>query len=196
MNKQEKQQLINDFTLYIENTSMIYDNVIMPLCNNLARKKFKGTYDEGKAKKAWCNVVNCGLQRYFKDVYQKCYVDEYGYISAWHYLLTTHERKQIANELQAFYASEVDFLTNRLIKEHEKPSFVGVVKSCKWQRNDINGNGIYKAVVERSDNGDIVAGTSQHYNCFRGWLEGKKVEAFYHVTPKRKAVKFDDFKVL
>lgn len=196
MTEQEKQQLINDFTLYIENTSMIYDNVIMPLCNNLARKKFKGTYDEGKAKKAWCNVVNCGLQRYFKDVYQKCYVDEYGYISAWHYLLTTHERKQIANELQAFYASEVDFLTNRLIKEHEKPSFVGVVKSCKWQRNDINGNGIYKAVVERSDNGDIVAGTSQHYNCFRGWLEGKKVEAFYHVTPKRKAVKFDDFKVL
>ena len=196
MTEQEKQQLINDFTLYIENTSMIYDNVIMPLCNNLARKKFKGTYDEGKAKKAWCNVVNCGLQRYFKDVDQKCYVDEYGYISAWHYLLTTHERKQIANELQAFYASEVDFLTNRLIKEHEKPSFVGVVKSCKWQRNDINGNGIYKAVVERSDNGDIVAGTSQHYNCFRGWLEGKKVEAFYHVTPKRKAVKFDDFKVL
>ena len=196
MTEQEKQQLINDFTLYIENTSMIYDNVIMPLCNNLARKKFKGSYDDEKARRAWCNVVNCGLQRYFKDVYQKCYVDEYGYISAWHYLLTTHERKQIANELQAFYASEVDFLTNRLIKEHEKPSFVGVVKSCKWQRNDINGNGIYKAVVERSDNGDIVAGTSQHYNCFRGWLEGKKVEAFYHVTPKRKAVKFDDFKVL
>ena len=155
MNKQEKQQLINDFTLYIENTSMIYDNVIMPLCNNLARKKFKGSYDDEKARRAWCNVVNCGLQRYFKDVYQKCYVDEYGYISA-----------------------------------------VGVVKSCQWQRNDINGNGIYKVVVERSDSGNMVTGTSQHTYCFHGWLEGKKVKAFYHVTPKRKAVKFDDFKVL
>ena len=196
MTEQEKQQLINDFTLYIENTSMIYDNVIMPLCNNLACKKFKGSYDDEKARRAWCNVVNCGLQRYFKDVYQKCYVDEYGYISAWHHLLTVHERKQIADALQAFYSSEVDFLTNRLIKENEKPSFVGVVKSCQWQRNDINGNGIYKVVVERSDSGNIVTGTSQHTYCFHGWLEGKKVEVFYHVTPKRKAVKFDDFKVL
>lgn len=127
MNKQEKQQLINDFTLYIENNSDLYRGMIIPTCNNLARKKFKGTYDEGKAKKAWCNVVNCGLQRYFKEVYQEYYANEYGYISAWHYLLTTHERKQIAGELQAFYASEVDFLTNRLIKENEKPSFVGVV---------------------------------------------------------------------
>lgn len=141
-------------------------------------------------------VVNYGLQRYFVDVYKKCYVEEYGYISAWHYLLTTHERKRIADELQAFYAGEVDFLTDRLIKEHEEPSFVGVVKSCEWQRNDINGNGIYKVVVERSDNGNIVTGTSQNYNCFHGWLEGKKVKVFYHVTAKRKAVKFDDFKVL
>ena len=125
MTEQEKQQLINDFTLYIENTRMIYDNVIMPVCNNLARKKFKGSYDDEKAKKAWYNVVNYGLQRYFKEVYQEYYANEYGYISAWHYLLTTHERKQIADELQAFYASEVDFLTNRLIKENEKPSFVG-----------------------------------------------------------------------
>lgn len=137
-----------------------------------------------------------GLQRYYKDVYQEYYTDKYGYISAWHYLLTTHERRQIADELQAFYASEVDFLTNRLIKEHEKPSFVGVVKSCEWQRNDINGNGIYKVIVERSDNGNLVIGTSQYTNCFHGWLEGKKVKVFYHVTAKRKAVKFDDFEVL
>lgn len=196
MNKQEKLGLMADVTIYIENTRMIYDNVIIPLCNNLARKKYKNTYDDEKAKKAWYNVVNHGLQRYFKDVYQKCYVDEYGYISAWHYLLTTSERQQIADELQAFYAGEIDFLTNRLIKEHEKPSFVGVVKSCQWQRNDINGNGIYKVVVERCDNGNIVTGTSQAYNCFYSLLPGEKVKAFYHVTPKRKAVKFDDFEVL
>lgn len=196
MNKQEKLGLMADVTIYIENTRMIYDNVIIPVCNNLARKKFKGTYDDGKAKRAWYNVVNYGLQRYYIDVYQKCYADEYGYISAWHYLLTTSERQQIADELQAFYASEVDFLTNRLIKENEKPSFVGVVKSCQWQHNDINGNGIYKVILERSDNGDMVTGTSQHYNCFHGYLEGKKVKVFYHVTPKRKAAKFDDFEIL
>lgn len=196
MTEQEKQQLINDFTLYIENNSDLYRGMIVPTCNSLARKKFKGTYDDEKARRAWYNVVNYGLQGYYKDVYQEYYADKYGNMSAWYNLLTTHERKQIADELQAFYASEVDFLTNRLIKEHEKPSFVGVVKSCEWQRNDINGNGIYKVVVERSENGNIVTGTSQHTYCFHGWLEGKKVEVFYHVTPKRKAVKFDDFKVL
>lgn len=196
MNKQEKLGIMADVTIYIENTRMIYDNVIMPVCNNLARKKFKNTYDDEKAKKVWYNVVNHGLKCYFVDVYQKYYVDKYGHISAWSNLLTTRERQQIADELQAFYAGEVDFLTNRLIKENEKPSFVGVVKSCEWQRNDINGNGIYKVVVERSDSGNIVTGTSQNYNCFRGWLEGKKVKAFYHVTVKRKAVKFDDFEVL
>ena len=145
MTEQEKLGLMADITIYIENTDMIYDNVIMPVCNSLARKKFKGTYDDRKAKKAWY---------------------------------------------------EVDFLTNRLIKENEKPSFVGVVKSCEWQRNDINGNGIYKVVVERCDNGNIVAGTSQHTYCFHGWLEGKKAKVFYHVTPKRKTVKFNDFIIL
>lgn len=196
MNKQEKLGLMTDVTLHIENGGTFYDNVIMPLCNNLARKKFKGSYDDEKAKKAWYNVVNYGLQRYFIDVYKKYYADEYGHISAWYNLLTTHERRQIADELQHFYTQEVDFLTNRLIKEHENPFFVGVVKSCQWQRNDINGNGIYKVALERSDNGEIVTGTSQHYNCFHGWLEGKKVKAFYYVTQKRKAVKFNDFEVL
>lgn len=196
MTEQEKLGLMADVTIYIENTRMIYDNVIMPLCNSLARKKFKGVYDDEKAKKAWYNVVNYGLQRYFKEVYQEYYVDKYGHISAWYYLLTTSERRQIADELQHFYAGEVNFLTNRLIKEHERPSFVGVVKFCQWQRNDINGNGIYKVVVERSDNGNMVIGTSQHTYCFHGWLEGKKVKVFYHVTAKRKAIKFDDFQLL
>lgn len=196
MNKQEKLGLMADITIYIENTGTFYDSVIVPVCNSLARKKFKGSYDDGKAKRAWYNVVNYGLQHYYKDVYQEYYANKYGHISAWHYLLTTSERRQIADELQHFYAQEVDFLTNRLIKEHEKPLFVGVVKSCEWQRNDINGNGIYKVVVERCDNGNIVTGTSQHTYCSHGWLEGKKVKVFYHVTPKRKAVKFDDFKVL
>lgn len=192
---QKKQQLINDVTLYIENSSDLYRGMITPVCNSLARKKYKGVYDDEKAKKAWYNVVNYGLQRYYKEIYKRgqwCIPE----CPAWHYLLTTSERRQVTDELAAFYADDIDFLTNRLIKENEKPSFVGVVKSCEWQRNDINGNGIYKVVVERSDSGNIVTGTSQNYNCFRGWLEGKKVKAFYHVTVKRKAVKFDDFKVL
>lgn len=196
MTEQEKETLISDFTLYLKNDSIIYNNVIVPVCNSLARKKYKGVYDDEKSKKAWYNVVNYSLQRYYKDVYQKYYVDEYGYIAAWHYLLTTSERRQVADELQAFYADDIDFEANRLIKEHEKPSFVGVVKVCKWQRNDINGNATYKVVVVRDDNGDIVTGTSQDAQCFHGWLEGKKVKVFYHVTPKRKKLKFDDFKVL
>ena len=77
MTEQEKLGLMADVTIYIENTRMIYDNVIIPLCNSLARKKYKGTYDDGKAKKAWYNVVNYGLQRYFKEVYQEYYADKY-----------------------------------------------------------------------------------------------------------------------
>lgn len=196
MTEQEKETLISDFALYLKNDSIIYDNVIVPVCNNLARKKYKKVYDDEKAKKSWYNVVNYGLQRYYKDIYVKCYADEYGYVPAWHYLLTTSERHQVADELAAFYADDIDFLTKRLIKEHERPSFVGVVKVCKWQRNDINGNATYKVVVVRDDNGDIVTGTSQDAQCFHGWLEGKKVKVFYHVTPKRKKLKFDDFKVL
>lgn len=196
MNKQEKLGIMADLTIYIENTRMIYDNVIMPVCNSLARKKFKGVYEDGKAKKSWYNVVNYGLQHYYKDVYQEYYADKYGHISAWHYLLTTHERQQIADELQHFYAEEVDFLTNRLIKENEKPSFVGVVKYCKWLRNDVNGNGIYKVIVERVDNRNIVIGTSRDGKCCHSWLESKKVKVFYHYTPKRKKLKFDEFQVL
>lgn len=196
MAEMEKGTLINDVTLYIENNSMIYNNVIIPVCNNLARKKYKGIYDGEKSKKSWYNVVNYSLQRYYNDVYQKYYTDEYGYIAAWHYLLTTSERRQVADELAAFYADDIDFLTDKLIKKHERPSLVGVVKSCKWKSNDINGNATYKVVVVRDDNGDIVTGTSQDAQCFRGWLEGKKVKVYYHVTAKRKAVKFDEFQLL
>lgn len=196
MTEQEKEVLINDVTLYIENSSIIYNNVIVPVCNNLARKKYKKVYDDEKAKKSWFNVVNYSLQRYYTDVYAKCYADEYGYVSAWYYLLTTSERRQMADELAAFYADDIDFLTKRLIKEHERPSFVGVVMVCKWKSNDINGNATYKVVVVRDDNDDIVMGTSQDTQCFRGWLEGKKVKVYYHVTAKRKAVKFDEFQLL
>ena len=195
MTEQEKLNLMADITIYIENTRMIYDNVIMPLCNNLARKKFKNTYNGEKAKKSWYNVVNYGLQRYFVDVYQKCYVDEYGYISAWHYLLTVHERKQIADELQAFYAEEVDFLTDRLIKEHEKPSFVGVVVSSAYLRSDVNGNSIYEVTIKCND-GKVFSGESQDTHCFHNWVDGKKVKVFYHYTPKRKKLKFDEFQLL
>lgn len=106
MTEMEKLNIMADFTIYIENTATIYNNIIMSVCNTLARKKFKGSYDDEKAKKTWYNVVNYGLQRYFVDVYQEYYANKYGNISAWHYLLTTHERQQIADELQHFYADE------------------------------------------------------------------------------------------
>ena len=192
MNKQEKLGLMADVTIYIENTRMIYDNVIIPVCNNLAKKKFKGTYDDEKAKKSWYNVVNCGLQRYYKEVYQEYYADKYGHISAWHYLLTTSERKQIADELQAFYAEEIDFLTDRLIKEHERPSFVGVVVSSAYLRSDVNGNSIYEVTIKCNDE-KIFSGESQDTHCFHNWVDGKKVKVFYHYTPKRKKLKFDEF---
>ena len=195
MNKQEKLGIMADVTIYIENTGMFYDNVIMPVCNSLARKKFKGVYDDEKAKKSWYNVVNYGLQRYYKDVYQRYYADKYGHISAWHYLLTTHERQQIADELQHFYAEEVDFLTNRLIKEHERPSFVGVVVSSAYLRSDVNGNSIYEVTIKCNDE-KIFSGESQDTHCFHNWVDGKKVKVFYHYTPKRKKLKFDEFQLL
>lgn len=195
MTEQEKLGIMADVTIYIENTRMIYDNVIIPLCNSLARKKFKGSYDDDKAKKAWYNVVNYGLQRYFVDVYQEYYADEYGHFSAWHYLLTTSERKQIADELQAFYAEEVDFLTNRFIKENEKPSFVGVVVSSAYLRSDVNGNSIYEVTIKCND-GKVFSGESQDTHCFHNWVDGKKVKVFYHYTPKRKKLKLDEFQLL
>lgn len=194
MTEQENQQMINDVTLYIENNGLLYDTIIVPTCKNLARKKYKGVYNDEKAKKAWYNVVNYGLQRYYKEFY--CPHGAITVYPAWWYLLTTSERRQVADELAAFYTEEVNFLTDRLIKEHERPSFVGVVKSCKWQRNDINGNATYKVIVVRDDNDDIVTGTSQDAQCFNGWLEGHKVKAFYHVTQKRKKLKFDEFVLL
>ena len=195
MNKQEKLGIMADVTIYIENTGMFYDNVIMPVCNSLARKKFKGVYDDEKAKKSWYNVVNYGLQRYYKDVYQRYYADKYGHISAWHYLLTTHERQQIADELQHFYAEEVDFLTNRLIKEHERPSFVGVVVSSAYLRSDVNGNSIYEVTIKCNDE-KIFSGESKDTHCFHNWIDGKKVKVFYHYTPKRKKLKLDEFQLL
>lgn len=188
MTEQEKEVLINDITLYIENNGDLYRERIIPICKSMARKKYRKVYDDKKAMAAWYNVAVWGLKRYHKYIY-----DGPGH---WYDILTTSERRQVADELQAFYADDIDFLTNRLVKEHERPSFVGVVKLCKWQRNDINGNATYKVVVVRDDNVDIVTGTSQDYNCFHGWLEGKKVKVFYHVTEKRKAVKFDEFILL
>lgn len=197
MTEQEKLGIMADVTIYIENTRMIYDNVIMPVCNNLARKKFKGSYDDEKAKKAWYDVVNYGLQRYYKDVYKKYHFNQWCIpdCPAWHYLLTTHERQQIADELQAFYAEEVDFLTNRLIKEHEKPSFVGVVVGSAYLRSDVNGNSIYEVTIKCNDE-KIFSGESQDTHCFHNWVDGKKVKVFYHYTPKRKKLKFDEFQLL
>lgn len=195
MTEQEKQQLINDFTLYIENNSDLYRGMIVPTCNSLARKKFKGSYDDEKAKRAWYSVVNYGLQGYFFDVYKKYYAEEYGHIPAWHYLLATSERRQIADELQAFYAGEVDFLTDRLIKENERPSFVGVVVSSAYLRSDVNGNSIYEVTIKCND-GKVFSGKSQDTHCCHNWVDGKKVKVFYHYTPKRKKLKFDELKVL
>lgn len=195
MTEQEKLGIMADVTIYIENTRMIYDNVIIPVCNNLARKKFKGSYDDEKAKKTWYNVVNYGLQSYFKEVYQEYYANEYGHISAWYCLLTTSERHQIADELQHFYAEEVDFLTDRLIKEHERPAFVGVVVSSAYLRSDVNGNSIYEVTIKCNDE-KIFSGESKDTYCFRNWLDGKKVKVFYHYTPKRKKLKFDEFQLL
>ena len=195
MTEQEKLGIMADVTIYIENTRMIYDNVIMPVCDSLARKKFKGSYDDNKAKKAWYNVVNRGLQCYYKDVYQEYYADKYGNISAWYNLLTPFRRRQIADELQAFYTGEVDFLTNRLIKEHEKPFFVGVVVSSAYLRSDVNGNSIYEVTIKCNDE-KIFSGESKDTHCFHNWIDGKKVKVFYHYTPKRKKLKLDEFQLL
>lgn len=195
MTEQEKLNVMADFTIYIENNGLIYNNVITPVCNNLARKKYKNVYNDEKAKKSWYNVVNYGLQRYYDDVYQKYYADEYGYVPAWHYLLTPSERRQVADELAAFYTDDIDFLTKRFIKEHEKPFMTGVVVSSAYLRSDINGNSIYEVTIKCND-GKVFSGESQNTHCFHNWVDGEKVKAFYHYTPKRKKLKFDEFVLL
>lgn len=195
MTGMEKLNIMADFTIYVENYYMIYNNVIVPVCNSLARKKYKNVYDDEKAKKSWYNVVNYGLQVYYEDVYKKCYADEYGHVPAWHYLLTTSERRQVADELQNFYAEEVDFLADRLIKEHQRPFFVGVVVGSAYLRSDVNGNGIYEVSI-KCDDGKVFSGESQDTHCFHNWVDGKKVKVFYHYTPKRKKLKFDEFELL
>lgn len=66
MTEMEKLGIMADVTIYIESNGILYNNVIISVCNNLARKKFKNTYNSEKAKKAWYNVVNYGLQRYLR----------------------------------------------------------------------------------------------------------------------------------
>lgn len=195
MTEMEKLNIMADFTIYIENTATIYNNIIMSVCNTLARKKYKGVYNDEKAKKSWYNVVNYGLQDYYKSIYTKYYEDEYGHVPAWHYLLTTSERRQVADELQYFYAEEVDFLTNRLIKEHKRPFFVGVVVGSAYLRSDVNGNSIYEVTIKCNDE-KVFSGESQDTHCFHNWVDGKKVKVFYHYTPKRKKLKFDEFELL
>lgn len=86
-------------------------------------------------------------------------------------------------------------MTDRLIKEHERPSFVGVVVSSAYLRSDVNGNSIYEVTIKCNDE-KIFSGESQDTHCFHNWVDGKKVKVFYHYTPKRKKLKFDEFQSL
>ena len=187
MTDMEKEVLINDVTLYIENNGDLYREMIIPICESLGRKKYNGTFDSEKALKAWYNVAVWGLKKYHKYIY-----DGPGH---WYDILTTSERRQVADELQAFYADEVNFLTNRLIKEHERSFFVGVAVGSAYLRSDANGNGIYDVSI-KCDNGKVFSGESQDTHCFHNWINSKKVKVFYHYTPKRKKLKFDEFQLL
>lgn len=54
--------------LYIVNTREIYDQHYVPVAKNLARKRYRGTYDQEKAIVAMKYIVAPGLKGYLKEV--------------------------------------------------------------------------------------------------------------------------------
>lgn len=60
--------LCRELELYIENTSTVYFNYTIPVCEQIAKKKAKGQYKKDLAVKAFVNVVKAAIPMYRKEI--------------------------------------------------------------------------------------------------------------------------------
>lgn len=88
-----------DVVLIMENDGDLYRRSILPVINNLKRKKRRGVYDEELAKKAFLNVVN-----YFLSTPQ--FIKQYGYTK---HNVSVSNRKEIAEYLLDDFMEEIDY---------------------------------------------------------------------------------------
>jgi hypothetical protein len=61
------ESLVTELVLYIENDSELYRQQTQPWILNLARKRYKGRYDEKPAVKALLYLVDAGFKKYRKE---------------------------------------------------------------------------------------------------------------------------------
>ena len=104
MKKQVNNEMVDELTLYVNNTRNIYENIRL-VCKSLARKKRKGIYNEQKAVKAFYNLVNLALKQYYI---------EFGGAYAWYLLANTATRQAVAKELLETYQEDIEEFTKDL----------------------------------------------------------------------------------
>lgn len=56
-----------ELALYAENEFSLYQSRALPIIANLARKKRRGIYDDGKAIKAWLYLADDAAKKYAKE---------------------------------------------------------------------------------------------------------------------------------
>lgn len=110
-----------DVVLIMENDGDLYRRSILPVINNLKRKKRRGVYDEELAKKAFLNVVN-----YFLSTPQ--FIKQYGYTK---HNVSVPNRKEIAEYLLDDFMEEIDY--EELQEDTVK------TKNGKWTNRGDNG---------------------------------------------------------
>ena len=112
---------IDDIVLIMENDEDLYRQSILPVINNLKRKKRRGVYDEELAKKAFLKVVN-----YFLSTPQ--FIKQYGYTK---HNVSVPNRKEIAEYLLDDFMEEIDY--EELQEDTVK------TKNGKWTNRGDNG---------------------------------------------------------
>lgn len=98
---------MNDLFLYITNTGDIYFKTIIPLCENLAKKKAAGKFSKPLAVKAFVGVVKTSIPRYKKEI---------GYLSP----LSQKSKEQIAECLLDYYEDIIDEIAKKAKKATKK----------------------------------------------------------------------------
>lgn len=99
----EQDITFEDFFLTITNESVLYNRIILPTINNLARKMKSKRYDATLALKAWQNVA---------DECVKWYDKQYGSGKGSLTFMSKPLRTEVAKQLMADYTEDVEYAAN------------------------------------------------------------------------------------
>lgn len=104
----------HELTLYIENDSKMYKDIIKNAIENLAKKMAKGTFDKEKSEKLWKRVADEGAKKYLK---------EFGRREDYYSTFSAETRRMTAKSLAKGYLDEIKDRAKELkneAKEKEK----------------------------------------------------------------------------